>query len=145
MVKNPPDGCQRIAPYLSYDDPAAAVEYLSRVFGFEKKFHLTDDQGAIVHAELGMGNDVVMLAGGCAEMGLKGRKTLPAAHSFVVCYVDDVDAHFAHAKAQGANIISEPEDQAHGDRSYRVSDFEDNLWMFQTHIRDVPPEEMMPG
>ncbi|MHC4997131.1 MAG: VOC family protein [Planctomycetota bacterium] len=59
-------------------------------------------------------------------------------------YVDDVDAHYERAKAEGAEIISPPEDQFYGDRSYRVKDLEGHEWGFGTHIEDVAPEDMQP-
>ncbi len=56
-------------------------------------------------------------------------------------YVDDVEAHFAHAREAGASIVSEPKDQPYGDRRYRVADLEGHEWMFAQHIRDVPTAE----
>jgi uncharacterized glyoxalase superfamily protein PhnB len=58
--------------------------------------------------------------------------------------VDDVDAHFAHAREAGATIAAEPADQFYGDRNYRAIDPEGHQWIFSTHVRDVPPEEMVP-
>ncbi|MDX6519236.1 MAG: hypothetical protein QOF50_2082 [Gaiellaceae bacterium] len=65
--------------------------------------------------------------------------------SFVIdgvhVYVEDVDAHLAHARAAGATILSELEDQPFGDRQYRAEDLEGHRWMFATHVRDVPPQD----
>ena len=62
----------------------------------------------------------------------------------MLCYVDDVDAHYEQAKAAGAQIVAEPEDKYYGDRMYSAADPEGHQWFFATHIRDVPLEEMMP-
>ena len=142
MVKNPPDGYQRIIPYLSYEDAPAAIDFLTKAFGFEERMRMPAPDGSVMHAELSIGGEVFMLATANAEMGMVGRKGLPGMHAFVMCYVDDVDAHCAAAKAAGATILAEPEDQFYGDRTYRAMDPEENVWYFATHVKDWSPEDM---
>ena len=142
MVKNPPEGCQRVIPYLLYSDAAAAIDFVCKAFGFEERFRLPGQGGSIMHAEVGLADNILMLATAPKEMGCASPKDLPARHSLVVCYVDDVDAHFRRAKKAGANVLKEPEDQFYGDRTYRVRDPEGHEWYFHQHVRDVPPEEM---
>ncbi len=144
MAQNPPEGTQRAIPYIVYADTAAALEFLSEAFGFEERFRMPGPDGAIMHAEVGHQDNVVMLATAVEEMGLKSPKDLPARHGLIVCYVDDVDAHYARAKAAGAEIIQEPEDQFYGDRTYRVVDPEGHHWSFHKHVKDVAPEDMKP-
>ena len=145
MPKNPPDGYQRIIPYIAYDDAPAAIDFLCSTFGFEKRFQMPTPDGKIGHAELSYGGDnVLMLASSQPQMEFISPKDVGARYSSILVYVDDVDAHHAHAKAAGADIQSEPEDQFYGDRSYRVTDPEGHQWFFHTHVRDVPPEEMHP-
>ena len=144
MVQNPPEGTQRIIPYIVYNDAVAAIEFLCNAFGFEERFRMPMPDGKIGHAELSYQDNVVMLATAVSEMGLASPQDLPAKHGSVACYVDDVDAHFAHAKDAGATIVTEPEDQFYGDRSYRAKDPEGHDWSFHTHIRDVPMEDMVP-
>lgn len=142
MAKNPPEGTQRIVPYLMYRDAPAAIDFLCSVFGFEERFRLPLEDGRVGHAELAYGGNVVMLASVFEEMGHASPKELPGLPAQVLCYVDDVDAHYERAKAAGADILSEPEDQPYGDRRYRVRDPEGHQWNFHTHVRDVTPEEM---
>ena len=141
MVSNPPEGCQRIIPYLTYRDAPAALEYLCKSFGFEERFRLPGPDGTLMHAEIGYQDNIVMLAttpGGGAADDSAARPCL------IVCYVDDVDAHHDRAKAAGAKIVAPPEDQFYGDRTYRATDPEGHSWFFHTHVRDVPAEEMKP-
>lgn len=144
MAKPPPEGYQRIIPYLMYADAAAAIEFLGRAFGFEERMRMPTPDGAIMHAELAYQGNVVMLATVYPEMGYASPKDLPARHGSVMCYVDDVDAHYARAKAAGATIVAELEDKFYGDRMYSAQDPEGHQWFFATHIRDVAPEDMKP-
>ncbi len=144
MAQNPPEGNQRIIPYILYADAAAALEFLDKAFGFVERFRLPMPDGAIGHAEVGYEGNVVMLATAMEANGHASPRDLPATHGLIVCYVDDVDAHCARARAAGAKILAEPEDQFYGDRVYRVEDPEGHQWSFHTHVRDVAPEDMKP-
>jgi PhnB protein len=141
MPQNPPEGYPRISPYLLYEDAGAAVDWLKNAFGFTERMRMPDDSGRVSHAELELGDGVVML-GTPGREAYKNPKNLGGNTSFVYIYVDDVDAHFAHAKEAGAEIESEPEDQVYGDRHYSAKDPEGHAWFFAQHIRDVSPEEM---
>jgi uncharacterized glyoxalase superfamily protein PhnB len=140
MPQNPPEGYTRVTPYLHYEDSAAALEFLTSAFGFTEKLRMTDDSGTVNHAEVQLGDGVVML--GTPGEDYKNPKKLGAKTHSVYVYVDDVDAHFEHAKQAGAKITREPEDQFYGDRNYGVEDPEGHEWYFGTHVRDVSPEEM---
>ncbi len=144
MVKNPPEGTQRVVPYLMYADAAAAIEFIGKAFGFEERMRMPTPDGAVMHAELGYQSNVVMLATAHPEMGYGSPKDLPARHGSVLCYVDDVDAHHARAKAAGATITAELEDKFYGDRMYGATDPEGHQWFFATHVKDVAPEDMKP-
>ena len=144
MVKNPPEGTQRVVPYLMYADAAAAIEFIGKAFGFEERMRMPAPDGSIMHAELGYQNNVVMLATVVPEMGYGSPKDLPARHGSVLCYVDDVDTHYAQAKAAGATITAELEDKFYGDRMYGATDPEGHQWFFATHVKDVAPEDMKP-
>ena len=144
MVDNPPAGCQRVVPYLMYADAPAALKFLCEAFGFEEKLRMEGPDGTIGHAEIGYQDNLVMLATAVADMGHASPKDLPGRHAGLLCYVDDVDAHFQHAKATGANILSEPEDKFYGDRMYAAADPEGHQWWFATHVKDVAPEDMHP-
>ncbi len=144
MPQNPPEGYQRVIPYLLYEDAPAAIEFLGKAFGFEERMRFEGKDGAIGHAEVEYKDNVVMLATAAAEAGHDSPKNLSAKHGLVMVYVDDVDAHHDQAKAAGAKIIRELADQFYGDRTYGAEDFEGHSWYFATHTKDVAPEDMHP-
>ena len=137
----PPD-TQRIVPALSYDDAPAAIEFLCRAFGFEQTSRLEMPDGSIGHAEIALLGNTVMLASAYPEGGLGGPRALPHLHAFITVYVDDVDAHYARAVAEGATITEELADQFYGDRVYRAVDPEGQRWSFHERIREVSEAEM---
>ena len=144
MAQNPPEGSQRIVPYFVYEDAPAVLDFLCRAFGFRAGLKFPGPDGTLMHAEVTLGGELFMLASAVAEMGHAAPKGLPGRHASVLVYVDDVDAHFEHAKAAGAEILSEPEDKFYGDRLYGARDPEGVSWHFATHVRDVAPEDMHP-
>ena len=133
---------QRIVPALSYDDAPAMIEFLCRVFGFVERFRLNMPDGSIGHASLLSGEDEVTLASAYPEGGLGGPSGLPHLHASVMVYVDDVDAHYSHAVAEGATILQEPEDQFFGDRTYRVADPEGGHWWFHQELEQFTGDEV---
>lgn len=139
MSRIPPAGMQRLIPYLAYADAPAAIAFLCKAFGFEERFRYPMPDGRIGHAELGYYDSVVMLASVWEGFG-DSPLNLPTVHGQVLCYVDDVDAHFARASAAGATIVSEPEN-AHGDRRYRAMDAEGHRWVFATPQDDDTASE----
>lgn len=142
MVQNPPEGSQRIVPYLNYSDPNAVIDFLINAFGFEQGLRLDMPDGSVGHCELRHGGETFMLSSEFEEGGLRSPKSLGGVHGSVMVYVDDLDAHYEHAKAAGAEIVQEPADQFYGDRTYRALDPEGVGWDFHQHVRDVSPEEM---
>jgi PhnB protein len=129
----------RITPYLLYEDVGAALEWLSRAFGFQERLRFQDDNGAITHAEMALDGGEIML--GHPGPDYRNPKQLGQTTQLVHVYVDDVDAHFETAKEAGAEIVSEPTDQEYGDRRYDATDPEGHLWSFAQHVRDVSPED----
>ena len=128
VIKNPPEGFPRITPYLLYEDVDTAADWLMRVFGFEERFRMKGPDGKGMHAELGLADGIVM-------MGNPGPDYQNPAHrggvtQLVHVYVDDVDAHCAQARAAGAEILAEPEDQDYGERRYHCRDPEGHSWYF---------------
>ena len=147
MVRNPPENSQHIVPYLAYRDAPAAIEFLCKAFGFDKGLviHGPED-GQIGHAELHRDGETLMLSSEYEPAMM--QSPLAAAgmvNASLNIYVDDVDAHFAQAKAAGAEIVSEPADQFYGDRTYTAVDPEGQRWSFSQHIEDVDFEGMMAG
>jgi uncharacterized glyoxalase superfamily protein PhnB len=140
MPQNPPEGFPRVTPYLLYRDADAAIDFLTSAFGFTERVRMRGEDGKTNHAELDLEGGIVML--GHPGDDFKNPNELGGRTQIVYIYVDDVDGHFAHAKANGADIQREPEDQFYGDRTYSVHDPEGHSWSFATHVRDVSPEEM---
>jgi PhnB protein len=137
MAKKPPDGYQRIVPYLGYRDCPKAIEFLRDAFGFEERLRMPMPDGRIGHAEMVLGDECIMLASAWEEAGQFSPLDLSGVHTVLYVHVDDVDAHCEKARAAGAIVIAEPEDQFHGARSYRAMDPEGHRWIFATQIREA--------
>ena len=140
MVKDLHEGMQRVTPMLSYADAPAAIEFLNAAFGFRTRERLDMEDGRVGHAELELEGGVVRVASLWPEMGFASPRELTAVHGQTYCVVDDVDAHYARARAAGATIVSEPADQFYGARVYRAVDLEGHRWMFATQVREVARE-----
>ena len=131
-----------VIPMLTYEDGFAAMDWLCRAFGFVECARMADESGRLTHGELQTGNGLVMLASPTAayEGPRRHRQHCDRAREWsagpwivdgVLVLVDDVDAHFARAKREGAVILSELEDGPPA-RRYRAEDPEGHRWMFMT-------------
>jgi PhnB protein len=141
-VKPIPEGYPRITPYLCVDGAADAIDFYSEVFGASEKMRMPSPGGRIGHAELEIGDSLIMLADEHPEMGIRGPKSIGGTPVTVSIYVEQVDDVFRRAIEAGATALREVEDQFYGDRR---GDFEDpfgHRWSVATHIEDVPPDEM---
>jgi uncharacterized glyoxalase superfamily protein PhnB len=118
---------------LSYRDPAAAIEFLTRAFGFAPLLVVPDEAGGITHAELSLGDEIVMLGSSKPELGWVSPLDLPARNSTVCGYCADPDAHHAQAVAAGAVTVRAPYDTPYGAREYSVRDPEQHEWHFGTY------------
>jgi uncharacterized glyoxalase superfamily protein PhnB len=123
----------KIYPCLAYRDPAAAVEFLARVFGFQKLLAVPGENGGIAHAEMSFGPEVIMLGSAKPENGWLSPRDLPALHQTVCMYVTDVAAHYEQARAAGAEITRELRDTDYGSREYSAKDLEGHEWHFGTY------------
>jgi PhnB protein len=140
MPQNPPEGYTTVTPYLLYENSGAAIEFLTDAFGFTEKYRMHDENGRVNHAEVTLGDGLVMF--GSPGEDYKSPKKLGGKTQLVYVYVDDVDKHFERAKAAGARITREPQDQFYGDRTYAAEDPEGHEWSFATRVRDVSPEDL---
>lgn len=145
-MRPPPSDWPRISSGLYYRDAAAAIDWLCQAFGFALRLKVEGDQGQIVHSELSYGEGVVMVGQeepeGTARFGQRCLSPLSAGGNTqgLMVYVDDVDAHCAHARAGGATIVAEPEVHDYGeeywaDRSYGAIDPEGHVWWFTQRLR----------
>jgi PhnB protein len=130
---------QTITPYLLYADVEAALDFLSRAFGFEERLRYAGAEGYVNHAEMRFADGVIMLG----DPGDDYRSPREAGHpgALVCVTVDDVDAHYRRASAAGAEITEQPADQAYGERRYAAVDPEGHRWFFAQPLRDVALEE----
>ena len=142
MPKNPPENMPRVTPYLYYEDVDAAIEWLTRAFGFVEGMRMTGADGKATHADMAVSDSIIMM--GHPGPGYKNPKRLGHVTQAIYVYVDGVDQHFERAKAAGAKVLQEPKDQFYGDRTYGVEDPEGHHWYFAEHFRDVAPEDMHP-
>jgi uncharacterized glyoxalase superfamily protein PhnB len=125
-----------VIPALQYQDAPAAIAFLCKAFGFEKMAVYEGEGGTIEHAQLTLGNGMVML-GSAKDTDYGKLLVRPRAAGGVTmsvyCIVGDPDAHFARAKAAGAEIMREPETQDYGGRDYTCRDPEGHVWTFGTY------------
>jgi uncharacterized glyoxalase superfamily protein PhnB len=118
-----------VIPTLSYRDAAAAIDWLCNAFGFERHAVYEGPDDTVLHAELRHRTGMVMLGSAKDE----GAWRVEPGTGAVYVVVDDVDAHCAHARNAGAEILQEPIDQDYGSRDYIARDLEGNLWSFGTY------------
>jgi PhnB protein len=141
-VKPIPDGYHAVTPYLIVDGAARAIEFYKRAFNATERFRLDMPEGRIGHAEIKIGDSIVMLADEFPEMGAKSPKSIGGSATSILLYVADVDALFKQAVAAGAKELRPVKDQFYGDRSGTLEDPFGHKWSIATHTEDVSPEEM---
>jgi PhnB protein len=142
-MANPiPEDYPRITPYLIVDGGDAAIEFYSSVLGAHERVRMAGPDGKIGHAELGIGDSVIMLADEHLEMDIRGPRTVGGTPVIVHVYVEDSDGVFERAIQAGAKSLRPVEDKFYGDRSGQFEDPFGHRWDVATHVEDVPPEEM---
>lgn len=141
VVRNPPEGFHSLTAYLAVRDALAAIDFYQRAFGAELQMRLTLPDGGVAHAELRIGDSVLMLAEENPDWGTRGPATLGGSPVSFLLYVPDADAAFARALAAGATEVRAVADQFYGDRSGMVSDPFGYQWMLASHVEDVSQEE----
>ena len=141
-VKPIPEGYHSVSPALAVDGAAEAIEFYKRAFGAKERFVMPGPEGTIAHAELEIGDSVVMLSDPFPHSTVRPPKELGGTSVGVFVYVEDVDAVFEQAVKEGATVTMALEDMFWGDRFGSVTDPYGHSWSLATHVEDVPPEEM---
>ena len=141
-VKPIPEGYRTVTPYLAVDDAAEAIEYYKKAFGAKERVRMETPDEKIGHAELEIGDSLVMLSDPIPEATTRTPKELGGTSASVFLYVEDVDAVVKRAVDAGATVTMEVADQFWGDRFGSVQDPFGHSWSIATHVEDVPPEEM---
>ena len=141
-VKPIPEGYPRVSPYLVVDGASAAIDFYSLIFGAVERMRMSGPDGKVGHAELAIGDSVVMLADEFPEMDAIGPKQVGGTPVTLSIYVEDVDATVDRAVGAGAKVLRPVQDQFYGDRSGQFEDPFGHRWSVATHIEDLSPEEM---
>jgi PhnB protein len=141
-VKPIPDGHRTVTPYLAIKNAPKALDFYQRAFGAVESYKLMMPDGRVGHAEIRLGDSLIMLADEFPEYGGKAPDTLGGSPVSLHLYVEDVDAFVKKAVAAGAKERKPVADQFYGDRSGQLEDPFGHLWWVATHKEDVPPAEM---
>jgi PhnB protein len=137
-----PEGYHTVTPYLAVEDATEAIEYYTKAFDAKERVRMETPDGKVGHAELEIGDSLVMLSDPFPQASTKPPNELGGTSVSVFIYVENVDAVVKQAVDAGAMVTMEVADQFWGDRFGSVKDPFGHLWSIATHVEDVPPEEM---
>ena len=141
-IKPIPDGYRTVTPFLVVDDGAGAIDYYKQAFGAKERMRMETPDGKIGHAELEIGDSLIMLSDPFPQASTRPPNEIGGASGGVFLYVEDVDAVVQRAVDKGATVTMEVADQFWGDRFGTVTDPFGHVWSIATHVEDVPPAEM---
>jgi PhnB protein len=142
MAQSIPNDYPRLTPYLIVDDASAAIDFYRSVLGASERIRMAGPDGMVGHAELDIGDSMIMLADEHPDMGAHGPRTVGGTPVTLHLYVEDVDDVFERALMAGAKALSQLENKFYGDRSGQFEDPFGHHWNVASHVEDVPPEEM---
>lgn len=142
QVKPVPEGFHTLTPAIVVREAAKAIEFYKTAFGAEEIARLDGPGGTVAHAELRIGNSMLMLSDECPEFGAQGPEAFGGSPVSLCLYVEDCDAVFNRAVEAGATVKKPLEDQFWGDRYGQVADPFGHTWSVLTHIKDVSADEM---
>jgi uncharacterized glyoxalase superfamily protein PhnB len=149
-MKPAPSDWPRLSSSVFYQNAAAAIDWLCNAFGFEVRLKVEGDNGRIEHSELNYGEGLIMVAQEDPQSGRRWKSTMRSPKSLngastqsIMFFVDDADAHCAHARLHGARIVEEPATHDYGadhwsDRSYGALDPEGHMWWITQRLRNPP-------
>jgi PhnB protein len=141
-VQPVPEGYHTVTPYLAVDDAQAAIDFYGRAFGAKERLRMAAPDGKIAHAELEIGDALVMLSDPFPQFSAKPPKELGGNSANVMLYVENVDEFVQKAIDAGATVTTPVEAQFWGDRYGAVTDPFGQTWLVATHVEDVSPEEI---
>jgi PhnB protein len=142
MVNAVPEGYPTVSAYLICAGAAAAIDFYTTVLGAKDRVRMDGPGGTVGHAELDIGDSLVMLADEDAANDARGPRTVGGTPVLLSVYVEDVDAVVERALANGATLLRPVEDKFYGDRAGMFEDPFGHHWNIATHTEDVTPEEM---
>jgi PhnB protein len=140
-----PDSYRRVTPCLIVQEAAKAIDFYADVFGATERMRFPGPGGSVAHAEIQIGDSVVIIEGESPHLETKAPPSdgLAGSPVFQFIYVEDVDAVVARAVELGATLKRAPQDQFYGDRDGFIIDPFGHGWTIASHVEDVEPEEMM--
>ena len=138
-----PAGYHTATPYLIMSDAARAIDFYKRAFGATEMHRYDAPGGKIGHAEIKVGDSVIMLADEYPDMGYRSPQAIGGTPVSIMLYIDDVDTWFKRAVDAGAKELRPVVDQFYGDRSGTLEDPFGHVWTLATHKEDLSHEEMM--
>ena len=141
-VNYTPKGYHTATPYLVVKGAAAAIDFYKAVFGAAELMRMPGPGGMVMHAELKIGDSIIMLADEFPDMGFRGPQSIGGSPVGICLYFPDVDARFALAIRNGATEKRPVQNQFYGDRSGTIVDPFGHVWTIATHVEDVAPAEM---
>jgi PhnB protein len=141
-VKPIPEGYHTLTTYLAVDDAAEAIDFYKRAFGAQEHVRMEAPDGTIAHAELKIGDSLIMLSEPFPQSSTRSPKELGGTTAAVFMYHEDVDAVVQKAVGEGATLTMEVADQFWGDRFGTVTDPFGHVWSIATHVEDLTPEEI---
>src|SRR4029077_609830 len=141
-VKAVPEGYHTLTPSLTVRDGAKAIDFYKKAFDAKERMRIPGPDGLLMHAEMQVGDSIIMLADEMPEMSAKAPASVGAVSSSLYVYVPDVDAAFKRAVEAGAKVIMPPADMFWGDRFGTVEDPSGHRWGLATHKEDPSPAEM---
>jgi PhnB protein len=141
-VKPIPEGYHSVTPYLAVDDASAAIEFYKQAFGATERMRMPAPNGKIGHAEVEIGDSLIMLSDPFPQSTTRPPKELGGTTSGVFLYVEDVDAAFQQVVAAGGTAAMEPADMFWGDRFGSVLEPFGHHWSLATHKEDLTEEEI---
>ena len=141
-VKPVPDGYHTVTPYLIIRGAKQAIEFYKHAFGADEAFRMENEEGKIGHAEIKIGDSMIMLADESKEASHKSPDALGGSPVSICLYVTDCDSWFDRAVKAGAKVERPLQNMFYGDRTGGVKDPFGYSWFVSTHVEDVSPEEM---
>jgi PhnB protein len=142
QVRPVPEGYHTTTPYLTVNDAAGAIDFYKRAFGATEIARMDGPPGKIAHAEIKIGDSMIMLSDEMPGSDVRSPKSLGGTSMSIFLYVEKVDSVFKQAVSAGAKSTMEPADMFWGDRFGKLIDPYGHSWALATHIEDVTPAEM---
>lgn len=141
-VRPIPEGYHSVTPYITVNGAARAIDFYQRAFGAKEIMRMNGPDGKVGHAELKIGDSIIMLADEMPGSGTRSPQSLHGTTAGIFLYVNGVDKVFDQAVAAGAKVETPLENMFWGDRYGKLMDPFGHSWSLATHIEDVAPQEM---